>query len=187
MKKISKYTAYLLVLLVLLVAADIHILGNFWTIEDRVYRSGELNRYNLTYYAKKYKLKTIINLNGRSSRDIYKDEINIAKQFDITHINHKLSNKKFLDFNQTKELVKLMKDAEKPLLIHCIGGADRTSLASALYLYAIVGKSYELSKEQFSLLYGHSPFFRPFVQAMGDSFDNYVKKSPQHPTATKNR
>ncbi len=180
MKRILKYTIFVFVLLVLLVIVDIHVLGNFYKIDDRVYRSGELNKYNLTYYIKKYKFKTIINLNGTSSRDIYKDEISIAKDFNITHINHKLSNKKFLDFNQTIELVQLMKKAEKPLLIHCIGGADRTSLASALYHYAILGKTKEQSQKQFSLLYGHSPFFRPFVQAMDDSFDNYVKKSKEY-------
>ncbi|RLA74054.1 MAG: protein tyrosine phosphatase [Epsilonproteobacteria bacterium] len=177
MKKLFKYLSGIFAVFVLLIIADIHILGNFYDIGGGVYRSGELNKYNLTYYAKKHKFKTIINLNGVSSRDIYKNEIKIAKELNITHINHKLSNRKFLDYNQTKYLSSLIKDAKKPLLIHCIGGADRTSLASALYHFDILGKTKKQAKKQFSIIYGHAPLLRPYVKAMGDSFDNHVKKS----------
>jgi len=59
--------------------------------------------------------------------------------------------------------------------VHCAGGADRTSLVVALYQYAIKHKSTKESKEAFSIIYGHSPFFRKYVIAMDNSFDNYVK------------
>jgi protein tyrosine/serine phosphatase len=84
-------------------------------------------------------------------------------------------NKKVLDFNQTSEIITLLKNSQKPLLIHCLGGADRTSLVSALYQYAIANKSIKEAKEEFSILYGHTPFFRKHVIAMDYSFDNYVK------------
>ncbi|MFD2031462.1 tyrosine-protein phosphatase [Ancylobacter dichloromethanicus] len=49
-----------------------------------------------------------------------------------------------------------MKDAKKPILIHCQAGADRSGLASALYLAAIKKNSAEAEAEaQLSIRYGH--------------------------------
>jgi len=48
-----------------------------------------------------------------------------------------------------------MRDAPKPLLIHCKAGADRTGLASALYLGALEHQTRETAGWQLSILYGH--------------------------------
>ncbi len=174
-KKIFKFIAWTISLIAVIAIVNIHILGNFYQVNDGVYRSGQLNKYNLEYYVQKYNIKTIINLRGKSKRDVYKDEISIASKYNIKHIDYKLSNKVYLDFNKTSEIIQLLKDAKKPYLIHCAGGADRTSLVSALYQYEIANKSRDEAKEEFSIIYGHAPFFRKHVIAMGDSFDNYVK------------
>jgi protein tyrosine/serine phosphatase len=80
-----------------------------------------------------------------------------------------------LDFNKTSQLVSILKNAPKPILIHCAGGADRTSLASALYQYAIKGTTVKEAQKEFSIWYGHSPYFRKHVIAMDNSFLNYVE------------
>jgi protein tyrosine/serine phosphatase len=99
----------------------------------------------------------------------------ISNKYKINHINLGISNRDFLDFNKTTQIVNIMKNAQKPLLIHCAGGADRTSLAAALYQYAIKNKSVEESKEEFSIIYGHSPYFRKHVIAMDNSFENFIE------------
>lgn len=175
-KRVLKYFSILFVITVAVFVFIIHVHGNFYQVNDGVYRSGQLNKYNLEYYINKHEIKTILNLRGKSKKDFYADETSIANQYDVEHIDYKISNRVYLDFNRTSEIVNIMKNAQKPLLIHCAGGADRTSLASALYQYAIAGKSVEESKEEFSFIYGHLPSIRPYVQAMGDSFDNYVEK-----------
>ena len=86
-----------------------------------------------------------------------------------------MSSRKYLDFNKTSKLVKILKEVEKPILIHCEGGADRTSLASALYRYAILKQSKEEAIEELSFIYGHIPLIRPKVIAMDRSFNNYIK------------
>lgn len=153
------------------------VLGNFHKVDNNVFRSGQLNEYNLRYYAKKYKFKTILNLRGPSSRPYYTNEIKISNEYNITHIDHAISNSKYLTLDQTSKLVKVMREAKKPMLIHCAGGADRTSLLAALYQYAIKKHSVAVAKEEFSIFYGYLPFFRPKVLAMRKSFDNYVKKT----------
>ncbi len=176
-KKILKWFILLLVFIALVAVVIIHVLGNFYEVNEGVYRSGQLNKYNLKYYIKHRNIKTIINLRGKSKKQYYKDERNLAEKFKINYINYPISNKKFLDFNKTSEIVNILTNTPKPLLIHCAGGADRTSLVSALYQYAVANESIEKAKEEFSIFYGYAPIIRPFVKAMGKSFDNYVQKS----------
>jgi len=174
LKKILKYLLFIFVLISLILFIIIEILGNFYQVNDNLFRSGQLNKYNLNYYAKKHNIKTILNLRGKSTKEVYLDEIKISNELNITHINYKISNRVFLDFNKTSEIIDILKNAKKPLLVHCAGGADRTSLVAALYQYEIQNKSVKESKKEFSLLYGHSVYFRKFVIAMDNSFDNYV-------------
>ena len=99
----------------------------------------------------------------------------VARANNIPHTDFKLSSTKELSDEQMHELVALMKAQPKPLLIHCLGGADRTSLASALYLYAIKGEPASTAEGQLSILYGHFPYlFRSEVEAMDTSFKRYV-------------
>jgi len=175
-RKLLKYISFITLILVIIFTFIIHVQGNFYQVNDDVYRSGQLNKYNLEYYINSHKIKTILNLRGYSKKQYYIDEINISNQLNVKHIDFEISNRVFLDFNKTSQLVEIMKKAKKPLLIHCAGGADRTSMASALYQYAIENKSKKESNEEFSIIYGHTPYFRKHVIAMDNSFDNYVKK-----------
>ena len=176
-KKILKNFSVIFIILSITITIIIHIHGNFYQVNDDVFRSGQLNKYNLEYYIKNYKIKSILNLRGSSHKQYYIDEMNISNKYDVKHIDYEISNRKFLDFNKTSEIIHIMRNAPKPLLIHCAGGADRTSLAAALYQYSINNKSIKQSKKEFSIIYGHSVYFRKFVVAMDDSFDNYVKIS----------
>jgi len=177
LKKVLKYLTSTIVIISLFIYYIIHIDGNFYKIDNDAYRSGQLNRYNLEYYLNKYQFKTILNLRGSSNDQWYKDELELSNRYNTKHIDYKISNRDYLDINRTKQIVQILKDAKKPILIHCAGGADRTSLVSALYQYAIKHKSKAISQDQFSIIYGHTPYFRPKVIAMDWSFDNYVKKT----------
>ena len=60
---------------------------------------------------------------------------------------------------------------EKPFLMHCKSGADRTSLASALYLIDQAGYSADQTKHMFSLRYVHLKFSKKGVlDAFIDAF-----------------
>jgi len=176
-KKLFKYILLFLLMFTTVVVFIIYIQGNFYKVNDDVYRSGQLNKYNLEFYIKQYHIKSILNLRGKSTRQYYTDEIKISDKYKVNHIDYGISNRKFLDFNKTMQIINIMKSAEKPLLIHCAGGADRTSLAAALYQYALKNKSVEESREEFSIIYGHSPFFRKHVIAMDNSFLNFTKQN----------
>ncbi len=154
------------------------IYGNFHKLSNNAYRSAQLFSFNMPYYLEKYNIKTVLNLRGEQKHKTWhKDEKRITKEHNVTLITYQMSSRKYLDFNKSSKLVEILKDAKKPILIHCEGGADRTSLASALYLYAVKGKSAEEARGELSFIYGHLPFIRPKVIAMDRSFDNYVKST----------
>jgi protein tyrosine/serine phosphatase len=179
LKKTFKYFILSLLLFIITIVFIIEIKGNFYEVNEQVYRSGQLNKYNLEYYIKEKKLKSIINLRGFSTEDFHKDEKALSDKYNIQHIDYELSNSDFLDYTKAKELVSILKNAEKPLLIHCYGGADRTALASALYQYGVAKTSVNEAKDEFTIFYGHAPFFRKEVIAMDKSFDNYVKSEKE--------
>jgi protein tyrosine/serine phosphatase len=56
---------------------------------------------------------------------------------------------------QAERLLAILNAADKPLLIHCQSGADRSGLAAALYLAAIARHGEAAAKDQLSFRYGH--------------------------------
>jgi len=175
MKKIIKILIIMTLIIGFVAFSYPNIYGNFHQIDENAYRSGQLNKYNLPLYIKKYEIKTIINLRGESTRQWYEEETNIAKSFGVQHINIDMNSGDFYDYNTTSHILNIMKNAKKPILIHCLGGADRTSLVSAIYEYGINHKSKELSQKQLSWYYGHFPTFKKKAQMMDDSFEHFVK------------
>jgi protein tyrosine/serine phosphatase len=178
LKYLKKIIKIVLFLLLFYVGYGL-IYGNFHKLDRDAYRSAQLFSFNMPYYIEKYKIKTVINLRGeQKSKSWYQNERRVTREHNVTLTTFKMSSRKYLDFNRTSALVKILKDAKKPILIHCEGGADRTSLASALYLYGVKGKSAEEARGELSFIYGHLPSIRPEVIAMDRSFDNFVKNSP---------
>jgi protein tyrosine/serine phosphatase len=125
-------------------------------IAGELYRSSQPSAATIALLQKQYGIKTIINLRGdNSGHGWYDAEIAQARQLDITHIDFRMSSRHELSQAQAAQLVKLMRDAPKPLLIHCQAGADRTGLATALYLAAIGKTSEQVAEGQMSIYYGH--------------------------------
>ena len=169
-----RYILFPLVVLALSWVGYFKIYGNFHKVEDDLYRSAQLYSFNLPYYIQKYHIRSIINLRGASKEDWYKDEIRISKDNNVIHYDFGLPDRKVIPRKKMEALVKLMKKAPKPLLVHCKAGADRTSLASALYLYAI--KHDPNADRAISIIYGHFPWLGSKTKAMDESFKNYKNK-----------
>jgi len=172
-------------LIIIFVLAFVYVIygfgyGNFHKIDDNAYRSAQLFSFNLSFYLNHYEIKTLINLRGENDdQSWYQNEKRIAQEQGVTLIDFGISSGNYLDFSQTSKIVEILRTAKKPLLIHCEGGADRTSLVAALYRYAILQHSKDEADDELSFLYGHVPLIRPKVIAMDKSFDNYVEKHKQ--------
>ncbi|WP_245294746.1 dual specificity protein phosphatase family protein [Rhizobium rhizosphaerae] len=148
--------------------------GNFHAVvPGQVYRAAQPSAKDIAAYQQSYGIRSIINLRGASAgRAWYEDEVAEAAKRGIVHIDFRMSSSKLQSPERMEKLIALLKDAPKPLLIHCAWGADRTGLASALYL-ADVGKAPEAQAEgQLSIAFGH--FALPFLSRaypMDESFE----------------
>ncbi len=174
--RVLKYFLAPLLVIALLWVGYFLVYANFHQVDKELYRSAQLRTFNMPYFIEKHQIKSILNLRGESLEHWYQDEIAFSKEHNITHYNYGIGDRKPITLKQMEEMVEIMKKAPKPLLVHCKAGADRTSLASALYLHAI--KKDKKAERAISLLYGHFPWLGSKTYFMDDSFEAYRKAYP---------
>lgn len=154
--KLSALGAGLVILLVGGYLGALQLTGNFHeVVPGTLYRSAQPSPAEIAAYSRKYGIRTIINLRGENDGNWYKDEVAAARRAGIEHVDFKMSASKQLTLEQSYRLIALLRDAPKPILIHCQAGADRTGLASVIYLQQIAGADEETAERQLSIRYGH--------------------------------
>lgn len=131
--------------------------GNFHpVVPGEVYRSAQVTPASLQAFRAETGIRSILNLRGpHAGAPWYDREVATAEELGIAHFDFAMSDRRVLPPGDIARLVALMRDAPKPLLIHCKAGADRTGLAAALYLAEIAGVAAERAEGQLSIRYGH--------------------------------
>lgn len=98
---------------------------NFYRISADLYRAGQPSAEAMRIY-EKYGIKTVINLRSFHSD---KDEVEgtglVLKEIPVLTWN--------LEVREVAEVLQSIRSAEKPVLIHCQHGSDRTGLMVAMY------------------------------------------------------
>jgi protein tyrosine/serine phosphatase len=142
---------------------SLQLTGNFdAVVPGEIYRSAQLTPDQMSGYISAYNIKSIINLRGENrGRPWYDAEVKESDRLKVAHVDFRMSARHELSRAQAAALIALMEKAEKPLLIHCKDGADRTGLASALYLAVLKKEGSKVAEAQLSLRYGHISL--PFV------------------------
>ena len=151
--------------------------GNFHVVSDRkAYRSRQLDRDELTRYVHEYGIKSVLNLRGKNPGVAwYREEILGAESLGLRHYDYGISAHHAVSDRDVEGILAILREAPKPILIHCKSGADRTSLAAALYLYRVECRSRDEAERQLSLRYGHSPFLWNSTIAMDRTFERYAQ------------
>jgi protein tyrosine/serine phosphatase len=160
---------------VLQLVGNIHVV-----VEHQFYRSAQLDKVTLARVIQEDGIKSILNLLGaRPDEDWYRDEIAVSKARGIDHHDYGIGASNVVSPDQIDELLKIVRDAPKPILVHCKNGADRSGLVAALYLAKVQGVTVEEAAGQLSLYYGHFPWLISNTGAMDESFRIYVQRSPK--------
>ena len=130
--------------------------NNFFIINEGVYRSGQPSPKLLEHYIVKHKIKNIINLrySDTSDQDIYLMQKNICYKLNTNMINIPISARRLPEKDKLKLILDIIKQIQKPFLVHCKTGADRTGFFMALYIFYTTN-DIELAKKQLSLKYLH--------------------------------
>ena len=152
--------------------------GNFHeVVPDQLYRSAQPSAPQLAAYVKQHGIKTVINLRGSSRGEWYADEVAEAARLGVRHIDFQMSARKILTADRARELIALLKDAPKPILIHCQAGADRSGLVSSIYVQQIANQSEKAAERQLSFAFGHIGVrFLSSTVAMDDSWEKLEKE-----------
>ena len=135
----------------------LQITNNFATVvEDELYRSAQPTARQLESYVRRYGIKTVINLRGANpGKPWYDEERQAASKLAVQLVDFPMSARELFPATRAAQLIELFRTAEKPILVHCMAGADRTGLASVIYTTQLAGIDEETAEWQLSLLYGH--------------------------------
>ena len=136
--------------------ANLHLTGNFHpVVEGLAYRSAQPSGDDLAQWVHETGIRSVINLRGaHDGTPWYDAEIATSAALGLSHFDFSMSAGRELDGDRAVQLIALMRKAPKPILIHCMSGADRTGLASALLL-ADLGRGEDAAEGQISFRYGH--------------------------------
>ncbi len=114
---------------------------NFHVVSDDLARSGQPNRKS-AQVLEEAGFKTILNLRYRIN-DRWE-----LKNTNIKEVRLKLKAQN-LSFDDMVEALTLIRDAEKPVLVHCLHGSDRTGCVVACYRMVFQDWSRERAIEEF--------------------------------------
>ena len=173
-----KYAA--LILIVLLLCGYWFSLenDNFHAITPgEAYRSAQLKPDELASYIERYGIKSVLNLRGQSIRSSwYRDEMQVAAARNVAHFDVGLSARRAPTARETRELIEIFRRAPRPILIHCLGGADRSGLVAAMWKVVVDGEEKVEARRQLSFWYGHLPFGEKAV--LDRFFTNWAPPAP---------
>ncbi|WP_207189558.1 tyrosine-protein phosphatase [Rhodobium orientis] len=157
-------------------AGYLRMSGNIHAVDPGlVYRSGQLDAGQLEHLVDDKGIRSVLNLRGpHPGAQWFEDEADVAQRHGITHLSIHISADKEPRLETMAAIEQAIETAPKPLLIHCMGGADRSGLASAIYEYAVAGKTAALADDQLSFTYGHFPWLWSRSGAMDRAFQRFV-------------
>jgi len=133
--------------------------GNFHAItEGEAYRSAQLDMDEFEYYIKKHNIMSIVNLRGENpAKPWYKEEIAFCDANKIKHYDISLSSSKAPNREDVRKLREIFNNAPRPVLIHCLAGADRSGLVAAMWKVIVDKEPKSEAEKQLSLFFGHLP------------------------------
>jgi uncharacterized protein (TIGR01244 family) len=146
---------------------------NFHVVDEgKFYRSAQLRGDEIEEIVAKYGIKTVINLRGSQPGEWWFDEEkSTLEKLGVRHENIGFSTEHLQTRDDIIAYNELLRTAERPILVHCRSGADRTGEASAIYAMDYMGKSREEALKQVSFQYLHVPLLQPAKRLFVSRYD----------------
>lgn len=129
--------------------------GNFATVvPGEVYRSGQMGSSLLGKKVRGYGIKTVINLRGSHPESAwYRAERAETLAAGATQLDIALSSCDWMSRDQARVLIDALERAQRPILVHCWRGSERTGMANAFLALMRPGSTLDDARDQFSIRY----------------------------------
>lgn len=158
---------------------DHGLLRHFWTnekeIDDGVFRANQPNKWRLKRFKEKGGV-SVVNLRGAVGMAPVVLEEEDCKSLGLKYHWLPLVSTELPSVELVSNLIEGLRDAPRPLLMHCKSGADRCGLASGIYLMAFKGVSPREAVKQLSWRHAHNRYskkgnLRRFFEQYQPAFD----------------
>ncbi len=127
---------------------------NFAQLVPGVYRSNHPTTARFKAYAA-MGIKTVLTLRGGKHMPQYLFEVEICERLGLRLECVQMAARRAPTVERLNMLFDVFERIEPPFLMHCKSGADRTGLASAIYLLAYAGADLAAAKAQLSFDFIH--------------------------------
>ena len=128
---------------------------NFATVRPGVlYRSGQMNAGALSQAINRHQIKTVLNLRGSHPESSwYRAERSATLEGGATQVDIPMSSCDWMSRSQARAVIDVLDSADRPLLVHCFHGSERTGLVSAFAELLRPGSTLADADRQFSVRY----------------------------------
>ena len=127
---------------------------NFEEFAPGAYRSNHPDRLRFERYAR-LGIRSVLNLRGAVRQPHYLFEQEWTEALGLTLVDVHMSARQAPRREALLALMEAFDTIERPFLMHCKSGADRTGLAAAIYLLRNEGAPLEVARRQLSFRYIH--------------------------------
>ncbi len=150
---------------------------NFHLVTPGVFRSNQPTHGRFERMAK-IGIRTVINLRGEGAHPRYLFEAESCRALGLRLVSTQLSARRAAPREQILRLFALLREAERPVVMHCKSGADRAGFASALHLLA-EGHSLDEARRQLHPRFLH--FRRSRTGVLDHILDMYAERLQRGP------
>lgn len=147
------------------------LVSNFYKVDADLYRANHPG-YRRLARAKALGIRSVLSLRGDAynTPNILERDSCARLGLDLRFLRLRTSELPSTD--TLLELVRLLRDMPKPMLVHCKSGADRTGLAVTIYLHVIKGLPLSEARKALNWRYAHFPWGKAGIAGrMLDAYD----------------
>lgn len=160
-----------------------HVWSNLSQIAPGVWRGNHPTRKRWLWL-KSQGIRTVINFRGISNKPHFRLEQDICAELGFELINVSgMGARSAPPKESLLRMLEVFRTTQRPFFMHCKSGADRTSLASAIYLMVIEGQPVSEARKMMSRRFIHFKSTRSGVldavldtyEAHGGDFETWVR------------
>ncbi|MDU8929289.1 tyrosine-protein phosphatase [Alisedimentitalea sp. MJ-SS2] len=138
-----------------------HLWTNVKEIDAGVFRSNQPNIWRLRRFKRRGGV-SVLNLRGGRLAPVAL-EIEACDDLGLEYFGMHMASTELPSRDTVLKLIEMMERLPRPVMMHCKSGADRTGLASGIYLMAFKGVSPEEAAKQLTWKHAHLWFSKKGV------------------------